>query len=650
MADSDEESAPGTRAVSPVTQPPSPAAVKFEDEQVAAKRSLPASFDRADEASSAALYVARARARTTPVPSPTGDTSGDTSDDIDAPGDIDTTEYIDNTGDIDTTGIVDTTGEIDTTGDISTNAVQTRCVVNFLDPQPGKCDSRITNDDRHYVSNFFGRNKSCSTSIPDEFYQVLCRKCMQGMKYRLKSGQGASEIEVQVAAIKHVLRNMAASGRWVLVEVQLTKAEYDRRQNPAKYEADIKKFNDEVTKSREEAKQKGEKAKRRNTKKPQPPVPDWLAKLVVRDDEDPTHDYQPIHEREPVRYTFEELIELVDMIGANCKVLPSIECLPVTQGELDEANFKITKLTRKIAKDELGKLAEDKVKIDQLLRLRPKDETLLADLEDVRKATDDMQHRLAVAEEDFKKYKALAAESAHTLPAKREQVKKPTTSKRKAESSKTAASKKGKKTKKGALQEDDINDSQVALTDPDVKYDDDNDDNDNDMRNDSPPAEEDSRMIDPDPADVYYADSSSASPPPHWKGKGKAAPTAPPPPKATTPSSNKSNRNPSPSSTTATSVPQKRPRQPITPPPAQTQPDIDVPTTPKQKSVSSGPMTTPGSGTSTTRSTGKRLQREAERLQKLQEGEAEVEGEGEGGVTVTDMGSPVKQRVKRHTE
>lgn len=375
----------------------------------------------------------------------------------------------------DTTGeTADTTEDADdTTGDLSLTDVQTRCVRNFLDPRPGECDSKITNDDRHYISNFFGRNKSCSTSIPDEFYQVLCRKCMQGMKYRLRGDQGATEIQIQVAAITHAIRNMAASGRWVFMEVQFTKSEYDRRQNPDKYDEETKKFNDEILKAREEAKVSGEKIRRRNTKRPLIPTPDWLVELVVRVDDkvDKTKNYTPVHERNPTRWSFEDLISLVEMIGENCEVLPNIECLPVTQGELDKVELSTALTIRKEAKTEHRKIIKAIETLEKILQENPNEEQPQDDLRTFQESKAAMERFLEDNEKDIKKWSEIQAASAHTLPPKRLHVNKSTT---KAESSKTAA-KKGKKTKTDTKTEtkaetDTTEDhaSQETLPDPDI--------------------------------------------------------------------------------------------------------------------------------------------------------------------------------------
>jgi hypothetical protein len=577
MADS--PSAPATRGVSPTKLPPSQAATKLEDnedEETTSASEDQHSLSALSEWDANESLSGLAGGLSAPTPSPPDEAAADTIEDMSNP------------------------------------AVQTRCVVNFLDPQPGECDSKITNDDRHYISNFFGRNKSCSTSIPDEFYQVLCRKCMQAMKYRLQSGKGATEIQVQVAAIKHALRNMAASGRWVCVEVQLTKSEYDRRQSPEKFEEEIRKFNEDIIRSREEAKQKGVKARRRNTKKAPPPVPDWLAELVVRSDNNANQDYSPVHERDPTRWSFEHLTALVDMIGESCEILPNIECLVVTQGELDRVSLEGAKLFRKQAKRELQLLSSDITRAEEDMKQDPKNKLVEGELQDYRDRTAFMEKRLEDAEEEVKKASEILEKTAHTIPPKREQLKRsgPT----KGESSKSATKKeKSKKSKTEHV------DSQATITEPDV----------------------DAEVRQHSPSDVEMAEAGSPTPPPGWKGKGKAQTDSEP--KSAT-SKGKRKQEPgarifSAPKVPSTPLPQTQEAAPAAAavpgtPPAQAL-TVAAPVTPNQPTSTISP-------TSTTRSTGRRLQLTAER----DHGQQQQQQHGGGGI-VTEQGSPRGKKGKR---
>lgn len=530
----------------------------------------------------------------------------------------------------------------DTTGDSTSSAVETRCVMSFLQPQPGLCNSKITNDDRQYISNFFGRNKSCSTNIPDEFYQVLCRKCMQGMKYRIRSGSGATELQVQVAAIKHALRNMAASGRWVLVEVQFTKSEYDRRQNPEKYDDDLKKFNEEVMKAREEAKQKGEKARRRNIKKPLTPVPDWLAEQVVKSDQDQDQDYTTVHKRNPTRWSFEDLIALVDMIGDNCDVLPNIECLPITQGELDQVEVADAHQYRNEAQHEHQQLVKDVARAESALNNDPDNEELQEDLRTFQSALADMDDRLADAEEELKKALVAAAASGHTIPPKRLQLKRSGT---KGESSKAAAKeKKGKKSVKVRGGKQKPRDSRETFADLEAPE---------ENRAKTPLSDE----------EMPDALSLSASPPPGWKGKGKATTASLP----GTPTSN--GKAPARTRKSSTSKPPTTP-----PPPVQQSFPAAAPTTPTYLSLNPTPVTPdqpnrPRSAStprSTTRSASRRLhltaERERQRVRERQQLDAQQhtstqvkgqneklkakDGDGEP-VQTAEQGSPLRKKTKR---
>ncbi len=595
MADPLEPTVPATRDISPITQKPSPKQTKSEDEEItiAALIEAEVSFSISTRKEDSECISGFQTERSASPSPPAGDKVADTSTDI------------------------------------SSTNVQTRCVMNFLEPRPGQCDSSITNDDRHYISNFFGRNKSCSTSIPDDFYQVLCRKCMQAMKYRLKSGEGATEIQVQVAAIKHVLKNMAASGKWIHMEAQLNKAEYDRRQDPGKYDEDLKKFNNDVMKSREEAKQTGEKVRRRNTKKSITPVPDWLAEMVVRNNKDKKQEYTTVHGRDPTRWPFKDLIALIDMIGENCEVLPNIECLPVTKGELDKANLVNARTYRREANEVHEDLLKDVADAKSAIEKDPRNIQLQEDLQTFQKGLAKAKETMEDAEEELEKWLEMAAASEHTIPVKRETLKK---SCKKGESSKTAA-KKGKK--RGKTTETGIKDrgsQDDTLTDPDVR--------------DETRAETLS--------DHEMRDADSPSPPPGWKGKGKALAVSDP---KTTSSKRKNSKacvrkssvsKPPPSTSSRQSqemeeAPAATPNVPSTPPPNPA--NIPLPVTPNQPT-----SVTPT--TSTTRSTGRRLQimaeREREQTQTAgvkREAEDQPEQQQQGGAT--ERGSPTRKKFRQ---
>ncbi len=491
----------------------------------------------------------------------------------------------------------------DTTRDVGTIDIQSKCVMSFLRPQPGKCSSKITNDDRHYISNFFGRNKTCSTNIPDDFYQVLCRKCMQSMKYRLKCNKEEKEIHSQVAAIKHVLQNMAASGKWVLMEVQLTKSEYDRRRDPAKYDKEIKEFNDAIIKAREDAKQKGEVIRRRNTKPALVPVPDWLAELVVRNDDDAGQDYTPIHEREPTRWTFEDLIGLVDLIGENCDILPNIECLPVTQGELDQVRVREARAIRNVAKEDCQESIASITQTEAELRKNPTDQQLQQDLRDFKKMLADMEEQLADAEEELKQALEQTATSQHTLPPRRHHHEHK--SGKKGESSKrvdkVASKKKAKKTTTTTTTTENRA-SQDPLTNPDTQH--------QPSTTVSPPNDNTDTVPDYSPSSSPVpVPARSPSPPPGWKGKARARTTPPPP--STPPINTNTNTN-------------------------------------NNNTPGSGSGSASSPRTSTTRSASRRIGRAAEKREREDEGEEDGDEEGMGvGGGVTEQGSPVRKKVRR---
>ena len=90
MASPTEVSAPGSREISPITQPPSPAAVEIEHHQATSERSLSVSTDGDDNVSYAASHDASFAA----APPPPGDTAGEMTEDVDISGVMDTTGAI----------------------------------------------------------------------------------------------------------------------------------------------------------------------------------------------------------------------------------------------------------------------------------------------------------------------------------------------------------------------------------------------------------------------------------------------------------------------------------------------------------------------------------------------------------------------------
>ncbi len=64
-----------------------------------------------------------------------------------------------------------------------------RCFVNIRNPKVGTCQHEFSIPKelryRKAVSDFFGRNKTATASIPIECYPVICRTCYQNTHYRL---------------------------------------------------------------------------------------------------------------------------------------------------------------------------------------------------------------------------------------------------------------------------------------------------------------------------------------------------------------------------------------------------------------------------------------------------------------------------------
>jgi hypothetical protein len=303
------------------------------------------------------------------------------------------------------------------------------------------------------------------------------------------------------------------------------------------------------------------------------------------------------------------------MIGENCDVLPNIECLPITQGELDKVLVETAHALRKASKEGLERALEHISDVEKALMKDPRNKQLQANLETFKESGAYFEKSIKHAEQDCHRAEKAQAASAHTLPPKRMHVNKSGT---KVGSSRTVT-KQGKKTKTDTITTD---------AQPDVRA--------------------DTPSFDVPMAD---ADARSPSPPPPlgWKGKGKARAVS----DVKTTVSKKSQ----------TSSVTHSPPAAATTPPRQIQPEapaavtlttsplaaVPLPVTPNQPTSSSPRI-------STTRSAGRRLQLEQQQTQLLTqprgvkrepgaEADADAEEEEQGGVT--EKGSPVRKKPRR---
>ena len=82
-------------------------------------------------------------------------------------------------------------------------------------------------DYRKVVSHVFGRNKKCTTQLPDSCWIVYCRKHYQRTRYRTSKAQTQSYFQVQIDLILRQLTRMKAWGGVRSWTISLRKKEYD---------------------------------------------------------------------------------------------------------------------------------------------------------------------------------------------------------------------------------------------------------------------------------------------------------------------------------------------------------------------------------------------------------------------------------------
>lgn len=272
-------------------------------------------------------------------------------------------------------------GEDDGEGDQGSNAPQ--CWGDIKYPRIGTCDHEfmIVNKGERYrkvVSDFFGRNKRATASIPTDFYPKLCRICYQRLAYRLASMNRANPAKDTAAvaklrcdAILATLQKMKERkfidrhGHewpwWCGLELRLTNDGQALMDDPERLETEIQKKNDDVAKYKaDRIKSPQGKSLKRLHKRIKPEyLPDWLQNLCAATPENYAGDSfaaRTIVERTGPRYSFDELILIVKAIKTFCHrsrcAFPTIEALPVPLGLLDEQIFKEKRRLRAVANKE----------------------------------------------------------------------------------------------------------------------------------------------------------------------------------------------------------------------------------------------------------------------------------------------------------
>jgi hypothetical protein len=260
--------------------------------------------------------------------------------------------------------------------EVDGSADRPRCWGDIKYPRIGTCDYefKIVNKGERYrkvVSNFFGRNKKTTASVPPDCYPTICRTCYQRLAYRLGSmnkdepeKDAAAVAKLRCDAIIAALEKMKEkkfvdrSGHewpwWCGLELQLTNDGQALLENPEGLEAEIEKKNGEVTKQKaEKAESPNGKPFRRLHRRVKPEyLPDWLEKLCQANTEDAGANNvatSTIGDRNGVRYSFDELILIIKAVKTFCHesrcAFPTIEAIPVPIGLRDE---QIVKEKRKL--------------------------------------------------------------------------------------------------------------------------------------------------------------------------------------------------------------------------------------------------------------------------------------------------------------
>ena len=301
-----------------------------------------------------------------------------------------------------------------------------RCWGDIKYPRIGTCDHefKIANSGERYrkvVSDFFGRNKKATASVPPECYPTICRTCYQRLAYRLGSmnkndpeKDAAAVAKLRCDAIIAALERMKEKTFvdhygyewpwWCGLELQLTNDGQALLNNPVELEAEIDKKNEEVVLQKaEKAKSpKGKSFKRLHRRVKPEYLPDWLQKLCQGNTgDDVTADAATgtIGDRNGVRYSFDELILIIKAIKTFCHeskcAFPTIEAIPVPIGLLDEQILKEKRKLRAAANNMKTKTKKDATEADNKVREQPSSTLRKTRAKSARKVAND-----ALAEAD----------------------------------------------------------------------------------------------------------------------------------------------------------------------------------------------------------------------------------------------------------
>ena len=318
-----------------------------------------------------------------------------------------------------------------------------RCWVNVKHPRQGQCtfetpDEWKNGKHRKVVSDFFGRNKKATASIPKPYFPILCRKCYQRQTYRMKTRQEGEVVDLSALAklrcdgIIQVIEKMRKrtyedpDGNewpwWCGFELQLTEEGRKLRSEPSDLEAEVKEKNRKVGSNNSK---RGKEAKRMHLRSLPDPVPDWLYRLCCKNS-DNSATYQSLGSRGGLRYSAEDLLHIVKVMKTYCYenkcALPTVEVIPITIGELDVEHVKTKRLERNTANKHEKRMKTAASELEKEAKAQPRKEELQAkavrkrrEADDAARLVEDAQYALEEAEED-------AVKSAGTLTQTREKA------------------------------------------------------------------------------------------------------------------------------------------------------------------------------------------------------------------------------------
>ena len=327
-----------------------------------------------------------------------------------------------------------------------------RCFVNIRNPKVGTCQHEfgipVELRYRKAVSDFFGRNKTATASIPMDCYPVICRTCYQNTHYRLTNMDSkdpakcdAADADIKCDIIIYTLEKM--KGRtfedrngdvwpwWCGLELQTTNEGHQLLTDTENLKKKAEEKNKLVHEHRERAKNQG-------TTKGNPrlhyhflpdQLPTWLLPLCQKQNYKAGNDqkqYALIGDRQGQRYSFDEVTFIVKSIKTYCveelRKFPSIEAIPVPIGMLDMEIYQQKCRARKAANSIMIKLNAEARQLEREADKAYGGTYRKGKAKTARQLAQQSTQLANIAAKDADDARADAKLSAPTIPAKRRKV------------------------------------------------------------------------------------------------------------------------------------------------------------------------------------------------------------------------------------